>query len=84
MHNDSGTLIKTVQPQMHMKQRFHVIIEQEKDGTFIGTVPELQGCHTQGETLDELMKHIREAGIKKVKYTNWNGEWEEFNIQDMQ
>jgi tRNA(Arg) A34 adenosine deaminase TadA len=23
-------------------------------------------------------KAIREAGIKRVKYTNWDGEWEEF------
>jgi tRNA(Arg) A34 adenosine deaminase TadA len=24
--------------------------------------------------------HLRKAGIKKVRYTNWNGEWEEMRL----
>ncbi len=27
---------------------------------FVASVPELQGCHTQAKTLDDLMKRIRE------------------------
>ncbi|MBI2146894.1 type II toxin-antitoxin system HicB family antitoxin [Candidatus Woesearchaeota archaeon] len=44
-----------------MAQRFHVLIEQDEDGGYVGHVPELQGCLSQGDTLDELMKNIREA-----------------------
>jgi len=44
-----------------MEKRFHVIIERDQDGGFIGKVPELQGCLSQGDTLDELMKNIKEA-----------------------
>lgn len=44
-----------------MKRIFHVIIEQDEDGGYIGRVPELQGCLSQGDTLDELMKNIKEA-----------------------
>ena len=44
-----------------MKHIFHVIIEQDEDGGYIGRVPELQGCLSQGDTLDELMKNIKEA-----------------------
>lgn len=44
-----------------MKRVFHVIIEQDEDGGYIGRVPELQGCLSQGDTLDELMKNIKEA-----------------------
>ncbi|MBC8456688.1 MAG: type II toxin-antitoxin system HicB family antitoxin [Deltaproteobacteria bacterium] len=44
-----------------MKNEFWVIIEKGEDGYYIGTVPELKGCHTQGKTLDELMENIREA-----------------------
>ncbi|MFH1585613.1 MAG: type II toxin-antitoxin system HicB family antitoxin [archaeon] len=44
-----------------MEKRFHILIEQDEDGGFIGRVPELQGCLTQGDTLDELMTNIREA-----------------------
>jgi predicted RNase H-like HicB family nuclease len=44
-----------------MKREFNVIIEQDEDGFFVATVPELRGCHTQAKTLDTLMKRIREA-----------------------
>ena len=44
-----------------MKRTYHVIIEQDEDGGFIGKVPELPGCLSQGDTLDELMINIREA-----------------------
>ncbi|HLD06407.1 MAG TPA: type II toxin-antitoxin system HicB family antitoxin [Candidatus Nanoarchaeia archaeon] len=46
---------------MIMERKFHVLIEQDEDGGYIGKVPELQGCLSQGETLDELMKNIKEA-----------------------
>ncbi len=44
-----------------MERIFHVLIEQDEDGGYVGKVPELQGCLSQGDTLDELMKNIREA-----------------------
>ena len=44
-----------------MAKTFHVLIEQDEDGVYIGKVPELQGCLSQGDTLDELMQNIREA-----------------------
>jgi predicted RNase H-like HicB family nuclease len=44
-----------------MGRVFHVIIEQDEDGTYIGRVPELKGCLSQGDTLDELMRNIKEA-----------------------
>ena len=44
-----------------MARRFHVLIEQDEDGGYVGKVPELKGCISQGDTLDELMKNIREA-----------------------
>jgi predicted RNase H-like HicB family nuclease len=44
-----------------MKREFNVIIEQDSDGYYIASVPELRGCHSQAKTLDSLMKRIREA-----------------------
>ena len=40
---------------------FTVIIEKDEDGYFVGYVPSIKGCHTQGKTIDELMKNIKEA-----------------------
>ncbi len=44
-----------------MKREFHVIIEKDKAGFFVATVPELRGCHTQAKSLDSLIKRVREA-----------------------
>jgi predicted RNase H-like HicB family nuclease len=44
-----------------MRREFNIIIEQDDDGFFIASVPELHGCHTQAKSLDVLMKRIREA-----------------------
>ena len=38
-----------------------MVIERDEDGVFIGEVPQLRGCYTQGKTLDELMKNIQEV-----------------------
>ena len=44
-----------------MKREFTVVIERDEDGYFIGTVPQLKGCHTQAKSLDELMERMKEA-----------------------
>lgn len=40
---------------------FTVLIEKDEDGYYIGSVPSLKGCHTQGSTIEELLKNIKEA-----------------------
>jgi predicted RNase H-like HicB family nuclease len=42
--------------------RYSVVIEEDKlDGGYIAYVPNLKGCFTQADTLDELRKNITEA-----------------------
>lgn len=43
------------------QQDFYVIIERDEDGMFIGEVPQLQACYSQGETIDQLMANMREV-----------------------
>ncbi len=40
---------------------FKVIIEQDEDGVFIALAPALPGCHTQGDTYENVLKNIKEA-----------------------
>ncbi len=40
---------------------FHVIVERDEDGWYVGSVTELPGCHTQAKSLDQLREQIREA-----------------------
>jgi len=42
-------------------REFYVIIERDEDGTYVGEVPQLPGCYSQGTTLDQLMLNIREV-----------------------
>jgi predicted RNase H-like HicB family nuclease len=44
-----------------MKKEFTIVIEQDEDGMYVASVPELEGCHTQAKTLDKLRERIKEA-----------------------
>lgn len=41
--------------------QFKVLIEQDEDGLYVASVPELPGCYTQGKTLEEVRQRIKEA-----------------------
>jgi predicted RNase H-like HicB family nuclease len=42
-------------------REFYVVIEKDEDGFYVGEVPQLRACYTQGKTLDELMENIKEV-----------------------
>ena len=42
-------------------QELYVVIERDEDGFYVGEVPQLRACYSQGRTLDELMANIREV-----------------------
>jgi len=44
-----------------MEIDFNVIVERDKDGFYVASVPQIPGCHTQAKSLDALMERIREA-----------------------
>ena len=44
-----------------MTKTFPVVIEQDETGYFIVTCPILEGCYSQGKTLDEAISNIKEA-----------------------
>lgn len=41
-------------------QNFSVVIEQDKNG-FVAECLDLQGCYTQGQTYEEVVKNIKDA-----------------------
>ena len=43
------------------KKTYTVLIEQDEDGIYVAKVPDITGCHTQGKTVSEVMKRIKEA-----------------------
>ncbi|MCK5723814.1 MAG: type II toxin-antitoxin system HicB family antitoxin [Gammaproteobacteria bacterium] len=44
-----------------MNKEYTIVIEQDEDGIYVASVPELEGCHTQAKTLDELKERVEEA-----------------------
>ena len=40
---------------------YHVAYERDESGWWVARVREVRGCHTQGRTVDEARRRIREA-----------------------
>ena len=40
---------------------FYAVIDRDEGGQFFAYVPELPGCHTCGETMEELLENLEEA-----------------------
>ena len=43
-----------------MSYKVSIVIEKDDNGYYV-YCPELEGCHTQGDTIEEAMDNIREA-----------------------
>ena len=47
-----------------MQQKtFPIIIEKEEEGGYSVSNPALEGCYSQGETIEEALQNIREATL---------------------
>ncbi len=57
-------------------REFTVVIERDEDGYFVGTVPQLKGCHTQAKSLDKLMERMKEAVLLCLEAEGELGEGE--------
>lgn len=43
------------------EREYQVVFQEETEGGFSVWVPDLPGCASQGETLEEALKNIKEA-----------------------
>ena len=44
-----------------MSTEYTIVIEKDEDGYYLGSVPILPGCHTQGTSIDQLLERMQEA-----------------------
>jgi len=42
-------------------RQFDVVIERDAEGYYVASVPQIPGCHTQAQSLDDVTQRIREA-----------------------
>ena len=43
------------------KRTFPIIIEKDEDGWYVAVNPSLEGCYSQGKTIEEALKNVQEA-----------------------
>jgi len=53
---------------------YTVIIEREDDGSFHAFCPALPGCHSQGDTYEEIVRNITEAAGLYIESLKAHGE----------
>ena len=44
-----------------MSAEYTIVIEKDEGGYYVGSVPALPGCHTQGMSIDQLLERMQEA-----------------------
>lgn len=55
------TRMKKHRVQKGKNRHFPVVVSRGEDGFYIVQCPSLPGCFTQGKTLDEALKNIKEV-----------------------
>lgn len=52
-----------------MVGQFHVVVTKDEDGFYVGECAALPGCYSQGRTLTEALKNVREAVVLCLETT---------------
>ena len=61
-----------------MKRTFDVVIERDEDGWYVASIPQLPGCHTQANSLDQALERIQEAATLYLEVESESGPVLEF------
>lgn len=63
-----------------MSREFGVVVERDSEGYYVATVPALEGCYTQAQSLDELLERVREVVELCQSFSGADGEI--FNLEN--
>ena len=44
-----------------MSRQLPILVEKDEDGVYVVECPLFDGCYSQGKTIDEAIKNIREV-----------------------
>ena len=55
--------------QKEKVREYDVIVERDENDVYVAYVPELPGCHTEGDTMEEVMANIQEAMQLYLEHT---------------
>ena len=63
---------------------FKVVVHPEPTGGYWGEIPALTGCYSQGETVEELLAHLREAAAGYLEVLKAEGRSPDPEVQIME
>lgn len=49
---------------------FPIVVEKDEDGFFVAVNPSLEGCYSQGRTIEEALANVQEATELCLEGTN--------------
>lgn len=52
---------KRVKKNEHINRRLPLLVEKGEDGFYVVECPLLDGCYSQGKTIDEALQNIKEV-----------------------
>ena|SRR3990170_6606082 len=55
------SIVASFYARMKSVREFDVVLLEDETGGYVAIVPALPGCHTQGDTLAEVMENVKEA-----------------------
>jgi len=59
--SESNIIEECINEYWTLKIILEIIVEKDESGYYVGEVPALPGCFSQGKTIEELKVNIREA-----------------------
>ena len=66
-----------------MAKQLPLIIEKDEDGYYVVECPLFDGCYSQGETIDEALKNIREVLALVVEEKGSRQIWESYAPREL-
>ncbi|MDO8505333.1 MAG: type II toxin-antitoxin system HicB family antitoxin [bacterium] len=60
-----------------------ILLEKDEDGMYIAECPALEGCYSQGITMDEALKNVQEAIELCLEEKNNKQLYEEYKPRDL-
>ncbi|MGK7930281.1 MAG: type II toxin-antitoxin system HicB family antitoxin [Microcystaceae cyanobacterium] len=62
--------------EYYLSLKYPISIYPEEEGVYTVLIPDLKGCMTQGETLEEVVKNIEEARELWIETVYYSGKKE--------
>lgn len=71
------------QARIQLNKRLPILIEKGQDGFYVVQCPILEGCYTQGKTIDEALKNIREVIALLLEEDNAKEILKDYNSEEI-